>query len=93
MLLSATANAEDFTRFADPLVGTDNTKEISCGNLYPAIARPWGMNAWTPQTGPAGQGWLYDWKARRILGFHQTHQPSPWIGDYGQFSVMPTTWA
>ena len=92
-ILANVAQAEDFTRFADPLVGTDNTKEISCGNLYPAIARPWGMNAWTPQTGPAGQGWLYDWKDRRILGFHQTHQPSPWIGDYGQFSVMPTTGA
>lgn len=76
---------------ASPWVGTDNTKEISCGNLYPAIARPWGMNAWTPQTGPSGQGWLYDWKDRKILGLHQTHQPSPWIGDYGQFGLMPTT--
>ena len=75
---------------ASPFMGTDNTKDLSCGNLYPAIARPWGMNCWTPQTGPAGQGWLYDWKDRKILGFHQTHQPSPWIGDYGQFSLMPT---
>ena len=87
--LSATASAADFVRYADPFVGTDNTKEVSNGNLYPAIARPWGMHCWTPQTGPAGQGWLYDWKASKIMGFHQTHQPSPWIGDYGQFSVMP----
>ena len=85
------AGIEDPVRFADPFVGTDNTKEVSNGNLYPAIARPWGMNAWTPQTGPAGQGWLYDWKERKIMGFHQTHQPSPWIGDYGQFSIMPIT--
>ena len=85
------AGIEDPVRFADPFVGTDNTKEVSNGNLYPAIARPWGMNAWTPQTGPAGQGWLYDWKDRKIMGFHQTHQPSPWIGDYGQFSIMPIT--
>ena len=85
------AGIEDPVRFADPFVGTDNTKEVSNGNLYPAIARPWGMNAWTPQTGPAGQGWLYDWKERKIMGFHQTHQPSPWIGDYGQFSIMPVT--
>lgn len=75
---------------ANPFMGTDNTKDLSCGNLYPAIARPWGMNCWTPQTGPAGRGWLYDWKDRRILGFLQTHQPSPWIGDSGQFSLMPT---
>ena len=89
--LSVTASpAADFVQYADPFVGTDNTTEVSNGNLYPAIARPWGMNAWTPQTRPAGQGWLYDWKDGKIMGFHQTHQPSPWIGDYGQFSVMPT---
>ncbi len=74
---------------ANPFVGTDNTKEVSHGNLYPAIAMPWGMNAWTPQTRAAGQGWLYDWKDAQFAGFHQTHQPSPWIGDYAQFSVMP----
>ncbi len=74
---------------ADPFVGTDNTKEVSHGNLYPAIALPWGMNAWTPQTRASGQGWLYDWKDSKFTGFHQTHQPSPWIGDYAQFSVMP----
>ena len=89
-LAAVAAWAADCVRYADPFVGTDNTKAVSNGNLYPAIARPWGMNAWTPQTGPAGQGWLYDWKDRKMLGFHQTHQPSPWIGDYGQFSVMPT---
>lgn len=82
--------AAEFVQYADPFIGTDNTPDVSNGNLYPAIARPWGMNAWTPQTGPAGQGWLYDWKAQKILGLHQTHQPSPWIGDYGQFTVMPT---
>ena len=42
-----------------PLMGTDNTKELSCGNLYPAICRPWGMNVWTPQTGKMGNGWIY----------------------------------
>ena len=81
--------AAELVDYADPFTGTDNTREISNGNLYPYIAVPWGMNAWTPQTGKSGQGWLYDWKDRKICGFHQTHQPSPWIGDYAQFSVMP----
>ena len=81
--------APDPVDFANPFTGTDNTREISNGNLYPYIAMPWGMNAWTPQTRKAGQGWLYDWKDSRICGFHQSHQPSPWIGDYAQFSVMP----
>ena len=81
----------DHVDLVTPLMGTDNTKELSCGNLYPAICRPWGMNVWTPQTGKMGNGWIYLYADRRIRGFRQTHQPSPWIGDYGQFAVMPIT--
>ena len=58
-------------------------------DTYPAIARPWGMNFWTPQTGKMGDGWQYTYTANKIRGFKQTHQPSPWINDYGQFSIMP----
>ena len=72
-----------------PIVGTDNTKELSNGNLYPCIARPWGAHGWSPQTGDNDTGWFYAYGDRRICGIRQTHQPSPWIGDYGQFSLMP----
>ena len=51
---------------------------------------PWGMNCWVPQTGKNGDGWQYTYSANKIRGFKQTHQPSPWINDYGQFSLMPT---
>ncbi|HHT30310.1 MULTISPECIES: GH92 family glycosyl hydrolase [Petrimonas] len=71
------------------LVGTQSKFELSNGNTYPAIARPWGMNFWTPQTGKMGDGWVYRYDADKIRGFKQTHQPSPWINDYGQFSIMP----
>lgn len=81
--------AEDLTRYVNPLMGTLSTFELSAGNTYPAIARPWGMNFWTPQTGKMGDGWQYVYTANRIRGFKQTHQPSPWINDYGQFSLMP----
>ena len=47
------------------------------------------MNFWTPQTGKMGDGWAYTYGAHRIRGFKQTHQPSPWINDYGQFALMP----
>lgn len=73
----------------NPLVGTLSSFEISTGNTYPVISRPWGMNSWTPQTGKMGDGWQYVYTAGRIRGFKQTHQPSPWINDYGQFSIMP----
>jgi predicted alpha-1,2-mannosidase len=64
---------------------------LSTGNLYPAIALPWGMNFWTPQTGKMGDGWAYVYTADKIRGFKQTHQPSPWINDYGEFSIFPET--
>lgn len=71
------------------LVGTQSKHSFSNGNTYPAIALPWGMNFWTPQTGKMGDGWTYSYDADKIRGFKQTHQPSPWINDYGQFSIMP----
>ena len=81
--------AKDWTQYVNPLMGTMSSYELSAGNTYPVIARPWGMNFWTPQTGKMGDGWQYTYNNNRIRGFKQTHQPSPWINDYGQFSIMP----
>lgn len=85
---AATADV-DYTEYVNPLVGTDSTFNFSTGNTYPAIAVPWGMNFWTPQTNKMGDGWAYQYPARKIRGFKQTHQPSPWINDYAAFSLMP----
>ena len=86
-------NAFDPVEYAMPLMGTQSSFELSTGNTYPAIARPWGMNFWTPQTGKMGDGWQYTYTANKIRGFKQTHQPSPWINDYGQFAIMPVVGA
>ena len=77
--------------YVNPLMGSDSKVSLSNGNTYPAIAMPWGMNFWTPQTGEMGNGWAYTYDSDKIRGFKQTHQPSPWINDYGQFSLMPVT--
>ena len=77
------------SEYVSTLVGTQSDYTLSTGNTYPAVALPWGMNFWTPQTGKMGDGWAYTYGAHTICGFKQTHQPSPWINDYGQFSVMP----
>lgn len=77
--------------YVNPLMGTDSKVSLSNGNTYPAIALPWGMNFWMPQTGKMGDGWAYTYASDKIRGFKQTHQPSPWINDYGQFSIMPMT--
>lgn len=82
------ANPVDYVSI---LVGTQSKHSLSTGNTYPAIALPWGMNFWTPQTGKMGDGWAYTYTADKIRGIKQTHQPSPWINDYGQFSIMPVT--
>ena len=88
--LSAIAGVSP-TGYVSTLVGTQSKHALSTGNTYPAIALPWGMNFWTPQTGKMGDGWAYTYDADKIRGIKQTHQPSPWINDYGQFAIMPTT--
>lgn len=90
-LYSQSDSPDDLSRFINPLIGTDSKYELSNGNTYPAIALPWGMNFWTPQTNKMGNGWGYQYSAGKIRGFKQTHQPSPWINDYGAFSIFATT--
>ena len=67
---SAIDNAVDYV---NTLVGTHSSFALSTGNTYPAIATPWGMNFWTPQTGKMGDGWAYTYDAEKIRGFKQTH--------------------
>lgn len=81
----------DPVEWVNPLMGSASSGDLSNGNTYPAVALPWGMNTWTPQTGPMGDGWQYTYDANKIRGFKQTHQPSPWMNDYGQFSIFPET--
>ena len=53
----------DPVQYVNPLVGSHSTGGLSTGNTYPAIALPWGMNFWTPQTGKMGNGWCYTYDA------------------------------
>lgn len=91
IILDVNAQVKDPVSYVSTLVGTNSKYELSTGNTYPAIALPWGMNFWSPQTGKMGDGWMYKYTADKIRGFKQTHQPSPWMNDYGQFSIMPIT--
>lgn len=91
LLHAETSSKENPVDYVNTLTGTLSKRELSTGNTYPAIAMPWGMNFWTPQTGKMGNGWAYTYNADKIRGFKQTHQPSPWINDYGQFVIMPVT--
>ncbi|MBS7564094.1 GH92 family glycosyl hydrolase [Mucilaginibacter sp. Bleaf8] len=86
-----TGGGTNYADLVNPLMGTMSKPDLSNGNTYPAVAVPWGMNFWTAQTGKMGSGWQYTYDADKINGFKQTHQPSPWMNDYGQFAIMPVT--
>ena len=97
LLISSIASGQnnnfenDPASWVNPLIGTESSFKLSNGNTYPAIALPWGMNFWTPYTGKMGDGWQYTYEAFKIMGFKETHEPSPWINDYGAFAIMPVT--
>ncbi len=88
---NAVGSSKEPVDYVNPLMGTQSKFSLSNGNTYPAIARPWGMHFWTPQTAPMGDGWQYSYNADKMRGLKQTHQPSPWMNDYGNFSLMPVT--
>ena len=87
IVTSVLAKEKKLADYVNPLIGTDSNYRLSNGNTYPSISLPFGMTAWTPQTGE--KRWIYTYKADSIQGLRATHQPSPWIADYGNFSVMP----
>ena len=91
LCVTAMGRNYELVDYVSTLVGTQSSYAISTGNTYPAVCMPWGMNFWTPQTGKMGDGWTYTYTADKLRGFKQTHQPSPWINDYGQFTIMPET--
>ena len=82
---------KDPVDYVNTLIGTNNNPSFSHGNTYPAVTHPFGMNFWTPQTEHMGDTWIYVYNSDSIRGFKQTHLPSPWIGDYGAFSIMPVS--
>jgi len=84
---------QNLLAYVDTRMGTDSSFELSHGNTYPAVAMPWGMHFWTPMTAKIGDGWTYQYDQHKIRGIKQTHQPSPWLNDYGAFALMAVTGA
>jgi predicted alpha-1,2-mannosidase len=74
--------------FVNILQGTDSTKQFSHGNTLPLVGMPWGMTGWSLQNGP--DKWFFSPNGT-MDGIRATHQPSPWMGDYSYFVLMPQT--
>ena len=83
------AQNRNLVDLVNTLQGTDSKYELSYGNTYPLTGMPFGMHAWSPQTGKNGDGWKYKYSEDKIRGFQQVHQCSPWMNDYGVYSLMP----
>ena len=85
--VAAVNEAFDPVEYVNPLMGTQSSFELSTGNTYPAIARPWGMNFWTPQTGKMGDGWQYVYTANKIRGFKHQQRGDLRIGFPLQYQI------
>lgn len=83
---------EDLTRHVNPLQGTNSEQSFSRGNTLPLVSRPFGMTHWSPQTDET-ERWFFTPTKLELVGVRATHQPSPWMSDYGQFTVMAQTGA
>jgi predicted alpha-1,2-mannosidase len=88
-ICSMTQAQKPLVDYVNTLQGTNSSWDLSYGNTYPTIGLPFPMNSWSPQTGKNGDGWKYTYNATTIRGFEEVHQCSPWMGDYGVFSLMP----
>ncbi len=75
--------------FVNARMGTLNDSRYSNGNIYPVTACPFGMANFCIQTN--GGNWFFHPLAHTFEGFRLTHQPSPWVGDYGHILLYPFT--
>lgn len=68
--------------------GSHSDVRFSHGNTLPLVQMPFGMIAFAPQT-RGNSSWYYQPDAHTLEGIRLTHQPSPWIGDYGCMLFSP----
>ena len=75
-------------RFVDPFIGTDGT-----GHVFPGAVVPFGMVA--PGPDMEDRGWSYSsgyqYQARSIMGFSNTHISGAGIGELGDILLQPST--
>jgi predicted alpha-1,2-mannosidase len=86
LAVQAPVRAGGLVDYVNILQGTDSHNDLSHGNTLPLVGAPWGMIDWSMENGDGS--WFFQPNGT-VDGFRATHQPSPWIGDYGQFVLMP----
>ncbi len=74
--------------YVNAKIGSLNERRFSNGNVYPVTARPFGTAHFTVQT-DGSSNWFYHPFSHAFEGIRLTHQPSPWVGDYGHMLFLP----
>lgn len=69
--------------------GSKSCPRFSGGNTIPLTQLPFAMAGFVPQTAGDNGNWFYHPDDRITDGIRLTHQPSPWIGDYGALVLCP----
>ena len=77
-----------YLKYVNALQGTKNHPRFSNGNILPLTQLPFAMASFAPQTSGANQ-WWFDPTLPSVEGIRLTHQPSPWINDYGTLLFAP----
>jgi len=77
--------------YIDTRQGTDSVQHFSTGNTLPITNVPFGMHSYVPETLSSNGGWFFNPNHQVLEGVRISHQPSPWISDFGHFCVMPFT--
>lgn len=81
-MIKITGELMKYIPYVNINMGTDSVMRFSNGNTLPLVSYPFGMASFCPQTDGSSR-WLYSPLRPYMEGIRLTHQPSPWIGDYG----------
>jgi len=73
--------------YVNVMQGTKSNFGYSAGSTLPLVSRPYGMTHWSPQN-DVQDGWYFNPDQHKIQGIRATHEPSPWMGDYGRITIM-----
>ncbi|MGW6280627.1 GH92 family glycosyl hydrolase [Kribbella sp. NPDC055071] len=92
----ARLDGSDLAAYVDTRRGTNASHDFSRGNTLPITAWPNGFNFLTPVTDASTHRWPYEYQRTNnadnrpeLQGLTFSHQPSPWMGDRDQLTIMP----
>jgi hypothetical protein len=92
----AAIDGSSLTNYVDTRRGSNASGSFSRGNNLPISAVPNGFNFLTPVTDATSNSWEYVYQRNNnaanlpmLQGLAISHEPSPWMGDRNQMSIMP----